>query len=101
MDMPVGQLTPGYLADVLVVRADPTQDVSVLPAISPPRPVPAPVTSTVLPTKRCGIVVPPHLTAHPRKWFAWRPGGDDRPVENHGIWFPGRQPGNAVGYPPG
>jgi imidazolonepropionase-like amidohydrolase len=30
MDMPVGLLTPGYLADVLVVRGDPTQDVSVL-----------------------------------------------------------------------
>jgi imidazolonepropionase-like amidohydrolase len=30
MDLPVGLLTPGYLADVLVVRGDPTQDVSVL-----------------------------------------------------------------------
>ncbi len=30
MDLPVGLLEPGYYADVLVVRGDPTQDVSVL-----------------------------------------------------------------------
>ncbi len=30
MDLPVGLLTPGYLADVLVVRGEPTEDVSVL-----------------------------------------------------------------------
>ena len=30
MDMPVGLLTPGYLADVLVVDGDPTADVTVL-----------------------------------------------------------------------
>ena len=30
MDLPVGVLTPGYLADVLVVRGEPTEDVSVL-----------------------------------------------------------------------
>jgi imidazolonepropionase-like amidohydrolase len=30
MDLPVGQLTPGYLADVLVVRGEPAQDVTVL-----------------------------------------------------------------------
>ena len=30
MDLPVGLLTPGYLADVLVVRGEPAQDVSVL-----------------------------------------------------------------------
>ena len=30
MDLPVGLLTPGYLADVLVVRGEPTQDVSLL-----------------------------------------------------------------------
>ena len=30
MDLPVGLLTPGYLADVLVVDGDPTADVSVL-----------------------------------------------------------------------
>jgi imidazolonepropionase-like amidohydrolase len=30
MDLPVGLLTPGYFADVLVVRGDPTADVSVL-----------------------------------------------------------------------
>jgi len=30
MDLPVGLLRPGYLADVLVVRGEPTQDVSVL-----------------------------------------------------------------------
>ena len=30
MDLPVGLLTPGYLADVLVVHGDPAQDVSVL-----------------------------------------------------------------------
>ena len=28
--MPVGLLTPGYLADVLVVAGEPTQDVTVL-----------------------------------------------------------------------
>ena len=30
MDLPVGLLTPGYLADVLVVRGEPAQDVTVL-----------------------------------------------------------------------
>ena len=30
MDLPVGLLTPGYLADVLVVRGEPTEDVGVL-----------------------------------------------------------------------
>ncbi len=30
MDLPVGQLAPDYLADVLVVRGDPTDDVTVL-----------------------------------------------------------------------
>ena len=30
MDRPVGLLTPGYLADVLVVRGEPDQDVTVL-----------------------------------------------------------------------
>jgi imidazolonepropionase-like amidohydrolase len=30
MDLPVGLLTAGYLADVLVVRGEPTQDVTVL-----------------------------------------------------------------------
>jgi imidazolonepropionase-like amidohydrolase len=30
MDLPVGLLTPGYLADVLVVRGEPTEDVTVL-----------------------------------------------------------------------
>jgi len=30
MDLPVGLLAPGYLADVLVVRGEPAQDVSVL-----------------------------------------------------------------------
>jgi imidazolonepropionase-like amidohydrolase len=30
MDLPVGLLTPGYLADVLVVRGEPAEDVSVL-----------------------------------------------------------------------
>jgi imidazolonepropionase-like amidohydrolase len=30
MDLPVGLLTPGYLADVLVVQGEPTTDVSVL-----------------------------------------------------------------------
>jgi imidazolonepropionase-like amidohydrolase len=30
MDLPVGLLTPGYLADVLVVRGEPVQDVSIL-----------------------------------------------------------------------
>jgi len=30
MDLPVGLLTPGYLADLLVVRGEPTEDVSVL-----------------------------------------------------------------------
>ena len=30
MDLPVGLLTPGYFADVLVVRGEPVQDVSVL-----------------------------------------------------------------------
>ncbi len=30
MDLPVGMLTPGYFADVLVVRGEPTQDVAVL-----------------------------------------------------------------------
>src|SRR5580692_1927809 len=30
MDLPVGLLTPGYFADVLVVRGEPAQDVSVL-----------------------------------------------------------------------
>jgi imidazolonepropionase-like amidohydrolase len=30
MDLPVGLLTPGYLADVLVVHGEPTQDVAVL-----------------------------------------------------------------------
>ena len=30
MDLPVGLLTPGYLADVLVVRGEPTVDVGVL-----------------------------------------------------------------------
>ena len=30
MDLPVGLLSPGYLADVLVVRGEPTEDVSVL-----------------------------------------------------------------------
>jgi imidazolonepropionase-like amidohydrolase len=30
MDMPVGRLAPGYLADVLVVRGEPAADVSVL-----------------------------------------------------------------------
>jgi imidazolonepropionase-like amidohydrolase len=30
MDLPVGLLTPGYLADVLVVRGEPAVDVSVL-----------------------------------------------------------------------
>ena len=30
MDLPVGLLTPGYLADLLVVRGEPAQDVTVL-----------------------------------------------------------------------
>ena len=30
MDMPVGLLAPEYLADVLVVRGEPAQDVTVL-----------------------------------------------------------------------
>ncbi|MFJ5989248.1 amidohydrolase family protein [Lentzea sp. NPDC092896] len=30
LDLPVGWLTPGYLADVLVVQGDPTEDVTVL-----------------------------------------------------------------------
>jgi imidazolonepropionase-like amidohydrolase len=30
MDLPVGLLAPGYLADVLVVRGEPAQDVTVL-----------------------------------------------------------------------
>ena len=30
MDLPVGLLAPGYFGDVLVVRGDPTADVSVL-----------------------------------------------------------------------
>jgi imidazolonepropionase-like amidohydrolase len=30
MDLPVGLLTPGYFADVLVVRGEPAEDVSVL-----------------------------------------------------------------------
>ncbi len=30
MDLPVGLLTPGYFADVLVVRGEPTEDVTVL-----------------------------------------------------------------------
>ena len=30
MDLPVGQLAPDYFADVLVVRGDPTEDVTVL-----------------------------------------------------------------------
>jgi imidazolonepropionase-like amidohydrolase len=30
MDLPVGLLTPGYLADVLVVRGEPVQDVTLL-----------------------------------------------------------------------
>src|SRR5579862_7422858 len=30
MDLPVGLLTPGYLADVLVVRGEPAQDVTIL-----------------------------------------------------------------------
>ena len=30
MDLPVGLLTPGYFADVLVVRGEPTEDVGVL-----------------------------------------------------------------------
>jgi imidazolonepropionase-like amidohydrolase len=30
MDLLVGLLTPGYLADVLVVRGEPAQDVTVL-----------------------------------------------------------------------
>lgn len=30
MDLPVGQLTEGYFADVLVVRGDPTEDVTLL-----------------------------------------------------------------------
>ena len=30
MDLPVGLLTPGYLADVLVVRGEPAQNVTVL-----------------------------------------------------------------------
>jgi imidazolonepropionase-like amidohydrolase len=30
MDLPVGRLTPGYLADVLVVRGESAQDVSLL-----------------------------------------------------------------------
>jgi imidazolonepropionase-like amidohydrolase len=30
MDLPVGRLTPGYLADVLVVSGEPTEDVTVL-----------------------------------------------------------------------
>ena len=30
MDLPVGLLTPGYYADVLVVRGEPVQDVTLL-----------------------------------------------------------------------
>ena len=30
LDMPVGLLTPGYLADILVVSGSPAQDVTVL-----------------------------------------------------------------------
>jgi imidazolonepropionase-like amidohydrolase len=30
MDLPVGLLTPGYLADVLVVRGEPAVDVTLL-----------------------------------------------------------------------
>ena len=30
MDMPLGQIRPGYLADILIVDGDPTQDVTIL-----------------------------------------------------------------------
>src|SRR5260370_7505617 len=50
MDLPVGLLTPGYLADVLVVRGQPTQDAPVLPTSATPLPLmPNPPFSTLAP----------------------------------------------------